>query len=187
MSEHRDCATLEPRLPRRQAVARMPLSGLRLTSRRRAGRVVLLDEDNAVLLQSGVEPGSVGDQGFWFLPGGGALAGESLEEAVRREIFEETGAELGDLGPVVWERHVKFPFDGRQFEQHEWIFVVRTDRFQVLPTALTELEMRFTTGSRWWPLGELATTGETVYPPRLASLITEWLVSGPPQAPLLIE
>jgi 8-oxo-dGTP pyrophosphatase MutT (NUDIX family) len=149
--------------------------------------VVLLDQGDAVLLQSGVEPGSVGGPGFWFLPGGGALAGEGLEHAVRREIYEETGARLGELGPVVWERHVKFPFDGRRFEQYESIFVVRTDRFEVRPTALTELELRFTTGSRWWPLGELAITNEAVYPPRLASLTAEWLASGPPSVPLLIE
>lgn len=165
----------------------MPLSRLRLTSRRRAGRAALLDEGDAVLLQSGVEPGSVGEPEFWFLPGGGAFVGESLEAAVRREIFEETGAQLGELGPVVWERHVSFPFDGRQFEQHESIFVVRTGRFQVRPTALTELELRFTTGARWWPLEELAATNETVYPPALASLVEGWLVSGPPPVPVLID
>ncbi len=48
--------------------------------------------------------------------------------------------------------------------------MVRTGRFEVRPMALTELEVRFTTGSRWWPLAELAATSETVYPPRLASL-----------------
>jgi 8-oxo-dGTP pyrophosphatase MutT (NUDIX family) len=165
----------------------VPLSRLHLTSRRRAGRVALLDEGNAVLLQSGIEPGTVGEPGFWFLPGGGALVGESLEAAVRREIFEETGARLDQLGPVVWERYVNFPFDGRQFEQHESIFVVRTSRFQVQPTALTELELRFTTGARWWPLEELAATDETIYPPALASLIQDWLVSGPPPAPVLID
>jgi 8-oxo-dGTP pyrophosphatase MutT (NUDIX family) len=165
----------------------MAFSVLSVTSRRRAGRVVLLDEGNAVLLLSGVEPGSVGDPGFWILPGGGALVGESLEETVRREIHEETGARLGDLGPVVWVRHVCFPFDGRQFEQHESIFVVKTPRFEVRPTALTELELRFTTGSRWWDLAELAATSDTVYPPRLASLIGDWMASGPPTAPLLID
>ena len=165
----------------------VPLSGLRLTSRRRAGRVALLDVGNAVLLQSGIEPGSVDEPGFWILPGGGAMAGESLEEAVHREIYEETGARLGDLGPVVWERHVSFPFDGRHFEQHESIFVVRAERFEVKPVALTDLELRFTTGSRWWPLKELSATEETVYPPLLASLIADWLASGPPPAPLLID
>lgn len=149
--------------------------------------MALLDEEEAVLLESGIDPGTVGGTGFWFLPGGGALAGESLEAAVRREVYEETGARLGELGPVVWERHVSFPFDGRQFEQHESIFVVRTARFEVEPTALTELELRLTTGYRWWPIPRLAGTTEAVYPPRLASLLEDWLSSGPPSAPLLID
>jgi 8-oxo-dGTP pyrophosphatase MutT (NUDIX family) len=165
----------------------MALSGLWVTSRRRAGRVALLDESDAVLLLSGIEPGSVDDPGFWFLPGGGAHHGEGLPDAVRREIREETGAVLGDVGPIVWVRHVCFPFDGRQFEQHESIFVVKTSRFEVKPTALTELEVRFTTGSRWWPLPELAATSEVVYPPGLASLIGDWMASGPPSEPLLID
>jgi 8-oxo-dGTP pyrophosphatase MutT (NUDIX family) len=178
---------LDPPLRLQVEHAHVPLSGRRLTSRRRAGRAAVLDEGNAVLLQSGIEPGRVGEPGFWILPGGGAMAGESLDEAVHREIYEETGARLGDLGPVVWERHVSFPFDGRHFEQHESIFVVRAERFEVKPVALTELELRFTTGSRWWPLKELAGTKETVYPPLLASLIADWLASGPPPAPLLID
>ncbi len=33
----------------------------------------------------------------WFLPGGGVQAGESLQEAVRREAAEEAGAELRSL------------------------------------------------------------------------------------------
>jgi 8-oxo-dGTP pyrophosphatase MutT (NUDIX family) len=165
----------------------VPISKLQLTSRRRAARVVLLDEGGSVLLQSGLDPGRAGEPGFWFLPGGGVLAGESLEDALRREVYEETGAQLGEPGPPVWERHVSFPFDGRQFEQYEWIFVVRTRRFEVRPTALTELELRFTTGARWWPLDDLATTKEMVYPPGLASLVKGWVTSGPPRAPVLID
>lgn len=31
----------------------------------------------------------------WFMPGGGLKRNETLEQAARREAFEETGAELG--------------------------------------------------------------------------------------------
>lgn len=33
----------------------------------------------------------------WYLPGGGVQAGESLEEAIRREAAEEAGAVLDDV------------------------------------------------------------------------------------------
>ncbi len=33
----------------------------------------------------------------WFMPGGGLKRGETLEQAARREAFEETGAELGEM------------------------------------------------------------------------------------------
>ena len=33
----------------------------------------------------------------WYLPGGGVKKGESIEEAARREAFEEVGAKLDSL------------------------------------------------------------------------------------------
>ncbi|WP_312470399.1 NUDIX domain-containing protein [Neobacillus sp.] len=55
------------------------------------GAVVgVIDEHGKILLQKRPE-------GVWGLPGGLLELGESAEDAGRREVFEETGVELGQL------------------------------------------------------------------------------------------
>lgn len=46
--------------------------------------------DQVLLIQRGKEP----DIGSWSLPGGAQEIGETLENAVRREVLEETGIEI---------------------------------------------------------------------------------------------
>jgi len=154
---------------------------------RRAGRVVLIEPKRSVLLLSGTDPSDATAPPFWFVPGGGAENDETPEQAARREVYEEVGARLEDLGPPVWHRHVSFPFGGDWYDQYEWFFVVRVARFDPRAAALTELERRATTGARWWPLAELAETEEAVHPAGLAWLVTEWLANGPPAQPRSID
>src|SRR5215210_8659654 len=57
-----------------------------------AGAVVLDDQGRVLLLNHVFRPGS-----GWGIPGGFISKGEQPEEAVRREIREETGLEVDDL------------------------------------------------------------------------------------------
>ena len=57
---------------------------------------VVLDGDRVLLIKRGHAP----LKGQWSLPGGGVEVGETLEQAIAREVTEETGLTI-DVGPIV--------------------------------------------------------------------------------------
>lgn len=145
---------------------------------RQVARVVLVDPTGAVLLLSARDPGDPGAGTFWFTPGGGAEPGESLADAARREVLEETGYALTDPGPVVWRRRTAFDFEDVHYDQQESYYVVFCARFAPAATAWTEVEARTMTGAAWWIPDDLARTSERVYPEGLAGLLAGWLRAG---------
>jgi 8-oxo-dGTP diphosphatase len=67
---------------------------------------VLIREDGAFLLTS--RPAGKVYEGYWEFPGGKVEAGESVEQALRRELQEEIGITIGPVQPWRVER-VDYP------------------------------------------------------------------------------
>ena len=63
---------------------------------------VLIDEAGAFLLTS--RPQGKVYAGYWEFPGGKLESGESVEEALRRELIEELGIRIGPVEP--WKTEV---------------------------------------------------------------------------------
>lgn len=57
---------------------------------------VVLDGERVLLIKRGHAP----LKGQWNIPGGGVETGETLEQAVAREVLEETGLTV-EVGPIV--------------------------------------------------------------------------------------
>ena len=154
-----------------------------VVSRRTSARVVLLDEDGAVLLFCGSDPALAdGSDGpaplWWFTVGGAVQPGETLTEAAVRELAEETGlgVEPADIVGPVWRRDAVIDFNGSVIRSEEMFFVHRTNRFEPSVSGRTALERRYIHGHRWCDetmIGELVAKGETVYPLQLGELLSE--------------
>ncbi len=67
--------------------------------------------DNKILLLKRTRPSSDG-LGVYELPGGGLVEGESFDEAIHREVFEETGLAVDILEPAYTFRHIRSGYCG---------------------------------------------------------------------------
>jgi 8-oxo-dGTP pyrophosphatase MutT (NUDIX family) len=143
-----------------------------LVLRRTAARVILLDEDDHVLMIHGFDPRSP-EATYWYSLGGGLDDGEEPAAAAVREVWEETGLRLdpADLVGPLREECVVFPFDGRQIHQEQLYFAARTRRFDPVPAAFEELEIRSTVAIDWLDPRAPHRIDETVYPAFLTELV----------------
>jgi 8-oxo-dGTP pyrophosphatase MutT (NUDIX family) len=150
---------------------------------RPSARVVVLDPDGRVLLLGArlsdpdVPPAGVL---FWYTPGGGVEAGESLRTAAVRELAEEIGlhVEPGALEGPVWLRRFVGPFGRLLFDNRETYFVLRDVVHEVDAAGRTELEVLGDEPHRWWSVDEIVASSEE-FAPRELALVLPALLEGP--------
>ncbi len=101
---------------------------------------VVVSGDAILLIRRGTPPG----EGLWSVPGGRVQRGESMADAARRELLEETGLE-GEVGEAVgWTELIG---RRRHYVVVDFWVTVAPD---AAPTAATDA-----TDAAWVDIGEL--------------------------------
>ena len=142
---------------------------------RPTSRLLVLDEDDRLLLMKTVAP-DTSRLARWITPGGGVDPGETHVEAAVRELHEETGQVVTEVGDVVRVDDFEVPWDDADHTHgHAEFFVVRLPHFEVVDDDWTDDERTDILESRWFTLDELTTGDEQVEPADLAGLLRQVL------------
>jgi ADP-ribose pyrophosphatase YjhB (NUDIX family) len=151
---------------------------------RPTARVILIDPDQRVLLLRVTDPSRPNRPSFWSTPGGGLDDGESFEDAVRRELAEETGIQDVELGQQVWRRQHVWRWGDDWFDSHERYFLAHTRHTQIDLGGMDRDESAAMRGHRWWRLDELQASSQIFAPRRLAELLAPLLAGDLPGEPI---
>ena len=143
----------------------------------------MLTPQNRILLMQAQEPSS--DFTVWFAPGGGIEPDETPNVCLRREIEEETGIVLGDIGPLIWKRHHTFEWNGQMLSQNEEFHLVTTDEFVPdFTTNPSESELMAFRQFKWWTPNEISESQDVFAPRLLAAHLQNLIAHGAPKTPV---
>jgi len=156
-------------------------------SPRVGARVLLLDHQDRILLMHARDPDDP-DHHWWELPGGGLDDGESLEQAAVREVAEETGIQLDQLGPCLWIRESRFRYRNRNHHRIDHVFLARTGA----PSATTSTkpsdnEKLGLIEHSWFTTHELHQCTDKLLPAQLPTLLDAILAGDLTEQPILLQ
>ena len=141
--------------------------------RRPSSRLLVIDPDNRVLLFRFLHnKGPLAGQTYWATPGGGVEEGESFADAARRELFEETGILVDQVGEEVADREFVLQLlDGEYVTADERFFVVRVADRALSRDHWSSTETEVMTEHRWWSTEGLRSSSEIVFPEKLVDIL----------------
>ena len=141
-----------------------------MPNKRDVARALLFDDDDRLVLLHWRDPLT----GHEFLepPGGAVIPGETFEEALRREISEETGIVEVQIQDLVTEIDHAFTFAGEHYDCRERFFRCRILGSDRRDPMWDPVEKSGIVGVESWTLEELiAQPKDRLEPPQLIEIL----------------
>ena len=154
---------------------------------RKSSRAIVLNKQNQIFLFRYIFDFFAEQESIWITPGGALDEGESFEEALKRELFEELGIELSEPAPFAFYRTPLYELkSGETVRSEERFYLVRLDETEFFYSNWTESENKRMTAGRWWSLEEIKASGEKFFSEDILEILERLSQGEIPKEPIEI-
>lgn len=141
---------------------------------RKSSRAIVLNKDNHIFLFRYQFDYLTESKSIWITPGGSLEEGESFEDALKRELFEELGV-LWDKDCVeIYYRNPLYTLNtGEVVQSIEKFFLVCMEEEQFSYANWTENEKQRMLCGRWWSIEEIQQSKDDFFTEDIICILTD--------------
>lgn len=141
---------------------------------RKSSRAIVLNKDNRIFLFQYHFDYLADSKTIWITPGGSLEDGESFEEALKRELFEELGVRSDKDYLEIYHRNPLYTLSNGEYVQSiEKFFLVRMEEEQFSYVNWTESEKQRMICGRWWSVEEIRQSEDIFFSEDIIRILTE--------------
>ncbi|MBQ9766465.1 MAG: NUDIX domain-containing protein [Lachnospiraceae bacterium] len=154
---------------------------------RKSSRAIVINKNNEIFLFRYKFDYLQKNSAIWITPGGSLEEGESFDDALGRELFEELGVELNQEYMQIYYRNPIYILkNGERILSEEKFFLVYLDEKEFSYCNWTESENERMSEGKWWSAEEIRQSGDEFFTPDLLKILQDVTSGKIPNAPVKI-
>lgn len=141
---------------------------------RKSSRAIVLNKKNEIFLFQYMFDYLADSKAIWITPGGSLEEGESFEDALKRELFEELGVQIMEGCPEVYYRNPIYTLkSGEKVQSVEKFFLVVLEERSFSFDHWTESEKKRMRAGKWWSIEEIEQSEDEFFSKDVVRILKE--------------